>query len=413
MSVPDKVYNWNYQLNETITKPADVFTLPLPLYDAYNKKFLGRLVELLMATDNTNDSAWTYVGGSVGASVYKPTSGQDTGATDPWTVDNCQSLVFGTAISGGTIPSGLAPGNWIVLKRTNFFGSGAAAYLTLALGSTGNARACTVYLSTHRPDMNATATTATVRPAPTGPEITYRTGMTGVAAAVPASYPVATFTSVATVPAGGPWVNASGMAVAPQLAAAPVQLRMHMLRHASGFRFIVAAGGKVFMAAIVEKVQGVGDTATSGMMPAAVFWESRWNTAAAPPTTSPLQLAGLWKQRRVRMTKGDTSGATNNFEAYLTQETFGGAVNTYGADGVSESNPAANDLTGEYPLLPTGLYSNAAGSVGRHGYVQDLYWGSETFLNDHGANYPDNGDREWVQFGSLVFPWDGSAISLN
>ena len=424
MATPSKVYGWDYQLNNVITKPAGQ-TLAMNLYDLYNKQVMLKIVELLLATDNTNDSAWTHVASSAGATVSKPTAGQDTGATLQWTTENILTLTYGQAISGftnqaGGVTTGAANpsngGNWIVLKRGTFFGEGAPLYMTLSLGALNSAatayKACSIFLSTHRPDIDASATTAYARPLPTGPEITFRTGMTGVAA--PAGFTAASFAAQGTVPAGCSWATTLGTGNTAQLGDAPASMVLHLMRHSQGFRFLVSAEGKVFMAAAVEFVQGLGDVGTVGsfseMPPVVCIWDSLWAVSITTrPTTSPMVLTRYWKERRARMVRGTAEAPGSPFECYLTQETYG-----QGADPKAiSSDTAANEITDEYPLMPVGLYSNASGFAGRHGYIPDLYWGSETYKDSHGASYPSNGTKEWVQFGSLVFPWDStSAINL-
>lgn len=432
MAVPTKFYaaSLDYRLNNTITKPAATPN-SIDLYDAYNKKILVKLVELLMLSDD-NGAAWTLVANSRGAQVNKPSPpGGDTGATLLWDEASLNELSFGSAIAGctvqgasqvGTYTPAVGGGNWIVLKNASFFGEGSPAYLTLQLGANNltGYRTCSVFLSTHRPDANAQTTSAIARPAPTGPEITYRTGMIGQPGANQ-NEPPASFASagVGGVPfAAQYYTTASGQANTNALAAAPAQVQLHLIRHAQGFRFIVAAENKAFMVAMVERVQGVGavpELSDGSAMPSMFcLWESSWTTQTTTSTTPapPLTLAKYWKTRRVRLVRSAGDGTAGiPFECFMTQETHG-----QGSLPVAvTSTTTPNDITSEYPLMPVGLYSNCADATGRHGYIADLYWGSENYagVGAAGTSYPSDGSRLWVQFGSLVFPWNGGTISLS
>lgn len=406
MSVPSKEYSWDYQLNNVVDKPTAAS--PSALFDAYNKLVLIKIVDLLLAADSVNGSAWTHVASSVGTAINLPSPNTgDTGATLGWTTGNLAQLSFGSAIAGSGSGS---PGNWIVLKKANFFGSESPAYLTLALGSNGalGQRTCTLFLSRTRPEIQSGSTNATARPINTEGEIVYRTGMVGLAGPS-TNYPAASFAigGVSSVPAGAVWSTlTSGAAYTSQMALAPTQMIVSVARHSQGFRVLVLGSGKVLLAGIVEIAQGVSPASSSEMIPAVCFWDSRWINSSALPTESPLLLTRLWKERRVRMS--NTSGS--NFECYLTQETYGDGT----APKAITEDSTANSITSEYPMMPVGVHSNATGFVGRHGYLKDLYWGSENFKAEIGASYPDDGSRDWVQFGSLIFPWDtGEPVTLT
>lgn len=214
------------------------------------------------------------------------------------------------------------------------------------------------------------------------------------------------------------YTTTSAAANSGALAAAPAQVQLHLIRHAQGFRFIVAAENKAFMVAMVERVQGVGDVPTlsdgSAMPSMFCLAESTWITyqPAANTPLPPLTLAKYWKARRVRLVRSAGDGTAGiPFECYMTQETHG-----QGAAPVAvTSTTAPNDITAEHPLMPVGLYSNCPDATGRHGYIADLYWGSENYagVGAAGTSYPSDGSRQWVQFGSLVFPWNGDPISLS
>jgi len=74
---------------------------------------------------------------------------------------------------------------------------------------------------------------------------------------------------------------------------------------------------------------------------------------------------------------------------------------------IGQLQTIVNGIDGGYPMMPIGLYSATVGSVGRHGSIQDLWWGS-TFPNT-GDFYPNDATRQFVQIGDLIYPWDGTA----
>lgn len=87
---------------------------------------------------------------------------------------------------------------------------------------------------------------------------------------------------------------------------------------------------------------------------------------------------------------------------FLTSESFG---DPGAALGEKVSGP--NGFDGDWPLAPIGVASLDSGQRGRHGELFDLWFSSV------GApeltTYPVDGSRQLVQFGHLVFPWDGTS----
>lgn len=72
--------------------------------------------------------------------------------------------------------------------------------------------------------------------------------------------------------------------------------------------------------------------------------------------------------------------------------------------------PLFNDIASEFPMYPIGLESETAGNKGRHGRLMDLYFGTVGMPN--GTSYPSDGTRQFVQFGSLIFPWNGTVPQI-
>jgi len=65
------------------------------------------------------------------------------------------------------------------------------------------------------------------------------------------------------------------------------------------------------------------------------------------------------------------------------------------------------DSTGEFPASPIGLYSTSTGiHSGSFGRLRDIYFGHD--LHKTLTTYPGDGSGDWIKFGCLVVPWDGS-----
>lgn len=99
---------------------------------------------------------------------------------------------------------------------------------------------------------------------------------------------------------------------------------------------------------------------------------------------------------------GGPSNSTLRF--YWTAE---GTTNT-GALITSLYN-APNDLNGEYPMLPIGLFVWSANSVysGRHGMFYDLWFGCAVL--PMGQLYGGAVAHSFVQIGEYILPWSGAA----
>lgn len=84
---------------------------------------------------------------------------------------------------------------------------------------------------------------------------------------------------------------------------------------------------------------------------------------------------------------------------YLTGEGFSN-------DALGQNFAVANQVDGNWDFSPVGLASLTPGFIGRHGEMFDMWWGSEAV--NTGDTYPSDSSRQFVQFGDLIFPWDGS-----
>lgn len=72
----------------------------------------------------------------------------------------------------------------------------------------------------------------------------------------------------------------------------------------------------------------------------------------------------------------------------------------------------ANDLSSEWPFLPQQLFSATPSNRGVHGYLNDVWYSSTTIVS--GSTAPTTGTQhQFVQLGSLVFPWCKVAIQMT
>ena len=70
----------------------------------------------------------------------------------------------------------------------------------------------------------------------------------------------------------------------------------------------------------------------------------------------------------------------------------------------------ANEVDSSYPMFPMGILNTAiVGRRGRHGRLRDMWWGQASAPPaTSGTTYPLDGSKQFVQFGHMVFPWNGS-----
>lgn len=92
------------------------------------------------------------------------------------------------------------------------------------------------------------------------------------------------------------------------------------------------------------------------------------------------------------------------FNMTLTSENTGTGANSQ----IPTAQTFANDFSGEFPLLPIGLYSTTASHRGRHGMLFDMWWGLVS--NADADGYPNDGSRQFIQMGDLVVKWNGSVL---
>lgn len=90
------------------------------------------------------------------------------------------------------------------------------------------------------------------------------------------------------------------------------------------------------------------------------------------------------------------------YSAYMTSEGFANAATGKQCQTVHGLGSYG------YSMYPIGLWAGGAVN-GRLGTLYDLYWGPNGRLD--GSTYPANGDRKWIQFGNLIFPWTGLNVA--
>ena len=111
-----------------------------------------------------------------------------------------------------------------------------------------------------------------------------------------------------------------------------------------------------------------------------------------------------------------------NWNVYLeTSEPYAGWIATrcaafcYGSLGTTQGSIITfiNDslgVQGGYPVSPIWLYSDNSGIHGGwYGRLRDIYFGQ--YIHKSLTTYPGDGSKDWIKFGALVVPWDGSRPS--
>lgn len=93
---------------------------------------------------------------------------------------------------------------------------------------------------------------------------------------------------------------------------------------------------------------------------------------------------------------------TTNCTAFVGSEAYStGLVCTANSGAVS-------NITGQYPITPISLHTETAGARGRLGRLADVWFGSSGVPS--GSTYPITpDDKEFIQLGCFVFPWNGTA----
>lgn len=78
-----------------------------------------------------------------------------------------------------------------------------------------------------------------------------------------------------------------------------------------------------------------------------------------------------------------------------------------GTTSLGQQITVADDDTGEWPMFSIDVASQTLYNRGvKRGRIYDLWWGATAVAT--GDCYPGDGSRQFVQFGDLIHPWDGS-----
>lgn len=91
-------------------------------------------------------------------------------------------------------------------------------------------------------------------------------------------------------------------------------------------------------------------------------------------------------------------------QMYLTSEGFISSM-------AGQTQTYANDLdSNAWPMFPIGIFCTVAAARGRHGELNDLWWGSTTRAD--GDHYPADLSRQFAQVGDLIVPWLGDGTIM-
>lgn len=96
--------------------------------------------------------------------------------------------------------------------------------------------------------------------------------------------------------------------------------------------------------------------------------------------------------------------SATNTTAFMTQEAFGPPA--AGATAIGIAAIGANEVSGDFPILPIGIWCNTAPLRGRQGEFFDLWLGYNTL--GVGDTYPNDATRQFVQLAAAIHPWDGT-----
>lgn len=114
-------------------------------------------------------------------------------------------------------------------------------------------------------------------------------------------------------------------------------------------------------------------------------------------------------------------GPVNDFAAWFGANTIGARAPTgamtgmFTCEGVrvatvllAERQTVVNAFNGDRPFFPVGWFSNTAGLIGRHASLVDC-WAAEAIPR----MYPADLSKQFIQIGSTVHPWNGSAPNFG
>lgn len=99
------------------------------------------------------------------------------------------------------------------------------------------------------------------------------------------------------------------------------------------------------------------------------------------------------------------SGSTLGNVSYMSEGTSSSLAITDGTIG-----SIANEISSEWAMYAISIYGSTVGIRGRHGSLQDIWFGSNAIAT--GDVYPASGNL-FIQAGNLILPWNGGAFNLS
>lgn len=191
-----------------------------------------------------------------------------------------------------------------------------------------------------------------------------------------------TATDEFAVSAGGSWSSSSD-----------ISARFHVMQSTDGqcTRVVLGQSSKAVCVWIFDKPQNPSTGWTNPSVGMLAYNASGLPIATFVTTGTPL----------ARMRNGSTNGNV-----------------TFTVEGIGNSFPSdtaigniANEIDATWDLWPVGLACLTTGIRGRHGTLFDAWFGSAVIAD--GECYPDDGSKQFAQFGCWVLPWNGTTVTLS
>lgn len=177
------------------------------------------------------------------------------------------------------------------------------------------------------------------------------------------------------------------------VAASDTSVKLHAMKSTDGecWRIFVCNGGQANTSWILGKAIAFNETA----------WPNRMVMYAQGATAASNTLTNVLLNANANF-YGVGASAMTMFLAAM-----------YYASGLANVNiTTANDLSSAWPFMPQQLVSATASNRGFHGYICDTWYGSTSVAT--GSTYPATGTQhQFVQLGSLIFPWCQVAAQVS
>lgn len=178
--------------------------------------------------------------------------------------------------------------------------------------------------------------------------------------------------------------------------AAPFQTVVHGQMSSDGARtrvaFCVGAACRGFL--MIDKL---ANPATGMTNPTNTLWVQTTSSGSAPVATTLFAVSPV--------ARGSDGGTVMSYN--FTTEGYGSTTI------VQTFTTVANQISSEWPLTGIGSASATATKTGRHGRISDAWAGSAAGTIVDGSTYPADSSRQFIQFGQLVLPWNGTVPQLT